>query len=268
MHSDGEGFGTTFTLTLPSQPSTIADTAPSATAVARNMNEEFSSRTHTNREGDLISGKLAVIDEVSPIVPSRSASMPPFPILSMTDDNEDEDAVSQITDVDSPLSEEMLSSNRSTRSHTRIAALSIPNSRQRMKPAVATGSVSVVSPFLYSVLIVDDSGPTRRMVARRLTPLGFEVTQANDGLECLELCGRTITYDVILMDDAMPKLTGPEAVTALRAQGYSGLIIGVTGSADSNTFSKFKLSGANEVLTKPLDVDKFQHIFTQQRTSK
>lgn len=62
-----------------------------------------------------------------------------------------------------------------------------------------------------------------------------------------------LPYDVILLDDSMPRLGGVEATQLLRAQGYQGLIIGITGKSAEEA-QKFKVAGANEVLSKPLDL--------------
>ena len=77
------------------------------------------------------------------------------------------------------------------------------------------------------ILIVDDSAISRKMVARILISQGYEICQANDGLECLErvkasydLEGVTVTgfdyFDLILMDSEMPNMNGPDATYELR----------------------------------------------------
>ena len=135
------------------------------------------------------------------------------------------------------------------------------------------------------VMVVDDSAATRKMLIRLLVPLGFKVTEAKDGLDCLRLCqcpciisvngsqntiesslsnnnnnSTTIEYDAILIDDSMPNMHGPEAIAILRRHGYHRLILGLTGSIDEETKLKFTSSGANEVLTKPLDMDKLKQV--------
>jgi CheY-like chemotaxis protein len=122
------------------------------------------------------------------------------------------------------------------------------------------------------ILVVDDSAATRKMVSRWLVPLGLKVTEAKDGLDCLKQChcspndvaGLSIDqapYDAILIDDSMPNMHGPETIAILRRNGYQRLIVGLTGSVDNETRNKFTSAGADEVLTKPLDVDKLKHVF-------
>ena len=46
--------------------------------------------------------------------------------------------------------------------------------------------------------------------------------------------------------------SGPEAATAMRKMGYTGLIIGVTGHAQRADIEEFERCGADAVLAKPL----------------
>jgi CheY-like chemotaxis protein len=62
-------------------------------------------------------------------------------------------------------------------------------------------------------------------------------------------------YDIILVDDNMPNLSGPMATKILRDRGYRGVIYGVTGNVNLEQINYFKANGANEVLAKPLKVE-------------
>jgi CheY-like chemotaxis protein len=66
-------------------------------------------------------------------------------------------------------------------------------------------------------------------------------------------------YDAILMDFVMPVMKGPEATSAIRAHGYTGPIIGLTGNALQEDHDIFIKAGATQVLTKPFDM---QALFT------
>jgi len=106
------------------------------------------------------------------------------------------------------------------------------------------------------VLIVDDVTENRTVAAHILQPLGFEVAEAANGREGLEMAQR-LRPDLILMDIAMPEMDGLEAVRRLRQQAAFKDVPVIAASASvSETDSKKSLeAGMSAFLTKPLDVD-------------
>ena len=140
-------------------------------------------------------------------------------------------------------------------------------------------------PRKLRVLIVDDTISTRKITAKMLVSKGLLVEEASDGLDFLRCLGiqpprkggsgapsprvhnaqfcvlddtLNSAFDVILMDDNMPNMCGPDATALARAAGYKGLIIGVTGNSFESQLENFSLKGANKVFTKPLDIQKLQ----------
>eukprot|EP01039_Chlorochromonas_danica_P003829 gene3829-4180_t len=65
-------------------------------------------------------------------------------------------------------------------------------------------------------------------------------------------------FDLILLDDNMPRLSGFQTAQALRKLGYKGLIIGVTGDVHEEAVQRFLSHGADHVLSKPLDIEKLR----------
>ena len=121
-----------------------------------------------------------------------------------------------------------------------------------------------ISPFLH-VLIVDDSTLNRRILRSSLQlDGGHTCEEAVDGLEAVSRvmtdvqnleAGLHVGFDVVLMDNQMPRMNGIEATVELRRCGYKGVIIGVTGEDDDDTRQQFKSAGANDCLTKPVSHD-------------
>jgi CheY-like chemotaxis protein len=120
---------------------------------------------------------------------------------------------------------------------------------------------------VVSILIVDDSPANRKMVRRLLRNIAKEIREAGDGKEALkimqEVSSQGGSVDVILMDDNMPNLTGPETARILRFRGYSGLICGVTGNTLPSDIKRFKDNGASCVLSKPLNIDLLKYYISQ-----
>lgn len=61
-------------------------------------------------------------------------------------------------------------------------------------------------------------------------------------------------FDLILCDNVMPNMNGPEAVKRIRDLGYKGPIFGVTGNVLPDDIADFIAHGANAVIEKPLKI--------------
>ena len=59
-------------------------------------------------------------------------------------------------------------------------------------------------------------------------------------------------YDMIFMDYQMPVMDGPTAIKAIRAMGFKGRIVGLTGNALQSDQDYMRESGANSILLKPV----------------
>jgi CheY-like chemotaxis protein len=110
------------------------------------------------------------------------------------------------------------------------------------------------------ILVVDDSTANRKMMLRMLKIAGHTAVQAEDGLAAVREISLMLMkrqegdvvyaqYDAVLMDSEMPNMCGPEATAGMRALGFLGPIIGVTGNEDH---ASFKDAGADLVLMKPV----------------
>lgn len=118
-----------------------------------------------------------------------------------------------------------------------------------------------------SVLVVDDSASTRKILCKVLVAHGYSAYSANNGQCCLDLFDEAESkgdgecpsiFDIIIMDDSMPILTGTETVSILRSRGYKGVICGVTGNTSIEDVRHFLACGASVVLPKPLDFSLFE----------
>jgi CheY-like chemotaxis protein len=105
----------------------------------------------------------------------------------------------------------------------------------------------------------------RKVMARLISSLGHTVTEASNGLEALAAVkismANELEFDVILMDNQMPGMIGPDAVKIMRSElKFDGLIFGVTGNALQKDVQDFYAVGANEVVIKPLTEEIFNHL--------
>jgi len=132
---------------------------------------------------------------------------------------------------------------------------------------VSSPQGALVTPFFAAlntnlstrILVVDDAPLNRKMIRNIMKSRGGVVDEASDGEEAVERVLASIrtseTYHMILMDNQMPRKSGPEAAEEIRAFGFKGLIIGVTGCAAAEEINFFIRHGADRVLQKPLDMD-------------
>jgi len=107
-----------------------------------------------------------------------------------------------------------------------------------------------------NALIVDDSRVVRRFARNILETIGFDCTEAVNGLQALQIC-RTIMPDLILLDWEMPVLDGLGFAVALRAEpgGDSPKILFCTTHNDMSYIERALEAGSDEYVMKPFDKD-------------
>lgn len=114
------------------------------------------------------------------------------------------------------------------------------------------------------ILAVDDSPSMRDMVRMALTDAGFEITQASDGREALEIARRG-SFDLVLSDVTMPSMDGIELIRALRSESayrHTPILMLTTESAVERKRAG-KDAGATGWIVKPFDPE--QLVATLQR---
>lgn len=105
------------------------------------------------------------------------------------------------------------------------------------------------------VLIADDEHHIRHMVAAKLRSSGFEVTEARDGAEALDL-SRELRPDVVVSDFQMPQMSGLEFCTALAADQPGARIIMLTARGHVLSPEQIKLANIRCMMAKPFSAAK------------
>lgn len=100
-------------------------------------------------------------------------------------------------------------------------------------------------------LVVDDSMTIRRIVIKALAEIGIsEAVEAGDGDDAVT-AAKADTFNIVLMDWNMPKMSGLDAVKAIRAAGVKTPIIMVTTEAEKTRVIEAIKAGVNDYLIKP-----------------
>ncbi len=103
---------------------------------------------------------------------------------------------------------------------------------------------------LYSVLIVDDEEGMRSFLERSLSGRCASVAAVGSVEEAEELMRRQY-FDLVVLDIALPGMSGVEWLHQLRERGFSGDVILMTAYADLDTAVDALRAGASDFLLKP-----------------
>lgn len=108
------------------------------------------------------------------------------------------------------------------------------------------------------VLVVDDNDDERRLYAQMLYYNGFDVIQAENPVDGLELA-RHEQPDLILMDYRMPQMDGLTATEILRSKPDTALIPVVCLTGHEVTERQVRASGCQELIRKPARIHELVH---------
>jgi CheY-like chemotaxis protein len=112
------------------------------------------------------------------------------------------------------------------------------------------------------VLIAEDEAPLREILSEGMRDEGFEVIAAADGVEALELYRIAGPFDVLLLDEDMPRLTGRRLLAQLRAAGETVPAVIFSGNLDISDEERARL-GVAEALRKPVSLDDLSRAIRQ-----
>ncbi len=103
------------------------------------------------------------------------------------------------------------------------------------------------------VLIADDNALIRQLFTAYLAELGAVVESVVDGTQALARATAE-TFDVLILDFAMPGLDGPSVARHLRAAHHTLRIVGVSAHASATVESEARTAGMDAFLAKPVDL--------------
>ena len=104
------------------------------------------------------------------------------------------------------------------------------------------------------ILIVDDNSVNLKVVERLLKPYHLNIDMVKSGKECISKISSEEPYDLVLLDDLMPEMSGIETLNILRKdEDYHVPTVVLTANSESGIKQKYMNDGFDDYLGKPID---------------
>lgn len=122
------------------------------------------------------------------------------------------------------------------------------------------------------ILLVDDNKLNLKVASKLLEPYDITIIEANSGKECLEILDKDTDFDLILMDDLMPNMSGTETLDIIkkisRIDGFYIPIVVLTANATSGMKDKYLNLGFDDYLAKPIEKDELNRVLKKYLKGK
>jgi len=103
------------------------------------------------------------------------------------------------------------------------------------------------------LLVAEDDALLRELLREGLEAEGFEVITTSDGVQALEVFDKAGPFDALVLDHQMPRLTGRELLTRLRARGEGVATLLLSGDLVMPEEEQARL-GVGALLRKPFAI--------------
>lgn len=115
------------------------------------------------------------------------------------------------------------------------------------------------------ILLVDDTSLNLKVATKLLQRFNADnVITCDSGFACLEKIQRGEQYDLILLDDMMPKMSGVETLKKLKEiPGFNTPTIALTANAITGMREKYLADGFDDYLAKPIDKNQLVQVINQ-----
>jgi len=106
----------------------------------------------------------------------------------------------------------------------------------------------------WRVLVCDDATDLRSLLMRLLRKGGFQALEAGDGPQALAVAANDAP-DAVILDLYLDEEDGCDVASALRAQGYRGIIMMLSASSDTADMERARAAGCDDFLVKTARAD-------------
>ncbi|MDO7742075.1 MAG: sigma-54 dependent transcriptional regulator [Flavobacteriales bacterium] len=108
---------------------------------------------------------------------------------------------------------------------------------------------------MAKILIIDDEAPIRASLREILEYEGYQVQEAENGVEGVRLAAK-FSYDVVFCDIKMPEMDGMEVLDAFSEKQIKTCVVMISGHATVQTAVESLKKGAYDFIQKPLDLNR------------
>ena len=114
------------------------------------------------------------------------------------------------------------------------------------------------------ILVVDDNQLNLKVASLVLKKYGVTIDTANSGFECIDKINDGNYYDLVLLDDMMPKMSGVETLNRLKEdENYKIPTIALTANAISGMKEKYLNDGFDDYLSKPIEKNELDRVINK-----
>lgn len=114
------------------------------------------------------------------------------------------------------------------------------------------------------VLLVDDNELNIKVAATLLKKYNFTIDSCTSAYACFAKLNNGEKFDVILMDDMMPKMTGKEAVKKLKSNpNFKTPVIVLTANAITGMREEYIAAGFDDYLSKPIEKKELERVIKE-----
>ncbi|MGM9834521.1 MAG: ATP-binding protein [Bacilli bacterium] len=128
-----------------------------------------------------------------------------------------------------------------------------------------TNVQNVINDFSkYRVLVVDDNLINLKVASKLLESFKIKIETCDSGYSCLDKIQNFEKFDLILLDDMMPKMSGTETLQKLKEiTGFNTPVVALTANAISGMKEKYLGLGFDEYLAKPIDKQELTRVLNK-----
>lgn len=144
-------------------------------------------------------------------------------------------------------------------------AISLPLEMHELEEQVIDQTPTKTNKTLddFSVLLVEDNKINAMVIRKFCESINLTVENAYDGLQALDKLVSN-QYDLIIMDNHMPNMSGIEAIQKIRNElKLTTVVFACTADVFKEAHDEFIMSGADFVLTKPLQKNSLQNAINE-----